>query len=82
VTLRTVATAALELILLTAVVRNVVNMLDVSRAQAVQNLLMGTLGDVQGLETIACQPLGMGMALVTATAHRTSPASSVASSWC
>jgi hypothetical protein len=43
---------------------------------------METLGDVQELENIACQRLGIDMALVAATAHRTSPASSVASSRC
>lgn len=80
-TLHTVATAP-ELILLTAIVRNVANILEVSKAQAVQDLLTETLGDVQELENIACQPLGMGMALVTVTSHRASPASSVASSRC
>jgi hypothetical protein len=80
-TLHTVATAP-ELILLTAVIRNVANMFEVSRTQAVQDLLMETLGDVQGLEKITCQPLGIGMALVTATAHRASPASSVAPKLC
>jgi hypothetical protein len=61
-TLHTVAIAP-ELILLTAVIRNVANMFEVSRTQAVQDLLMETLGDVQGLEKITCQPLGIGMAL-------------------
>lgn len=73
-TLHTAGTVP-ELILLTAVVRNAKNTFEAGGNQAVRALLTEMLGDTKELEKLTCQPLGMGMALVTATACQPSPGS-------